>query len=98
MGSSTFFIIMGVLLVLLIIVAAIKIVYDSSSKGIKSNLKKLGKVKGKSYDEIAYVLGNPTSTVRVSSNKIVKRWTVRGYELALTFNHKNICTEMTETK
>lgn len=96
--SLTTMIVWGVILTLLIVAIAIKIIYDNSSRSIKNNLKKLGKVKGKSYDEIVYVLGTPDSTVRVSSNKIVKRWTARGYELSLTFNQKNICTGMTEEK
>lgn len=96
--SMNAMIVWGVILTVLIIALAMKLLYDNSSKSIQNNLKKLGKVKGKSYDEIASLLGEPGSTVRVSGNKIVKRWTARGYELSLTFNQKNICTGMTEVK
>ncbi len=89
-------IVWGVILTIVIVATAAKIIYDNSSRSIKNHLKKLGKVKGKSYDEIVYVLGNPDSTVRVSGNKIVKKWVSKGYELSLTFNQKNICTGMTE--
>lgn len=88
--------IIWIILLILVICFIAKYIYDGSSKGLKKKVQKLGNVKGMSLDEITYQLGTPDSTVRISGNKIVKRWSSRGYEVALTFNHKNICTGVVE--
>lgn len=88
--------IIWIVLFVLVILIGIKYLYDGSKNGLKRKVKKLGNAKGKSFDEIAYQLGTPDSTVRITGNKIVRRWNAKGYEVAFTFNHKNVCTGMTE--
>lgn len=94
--SKSFLIIWAVLLTIIIVATALKVYYDSTAKSIKRNLKKLGNPKGKTVNEVLTAMGNPSSSVRISSNKTVKKWTAKGYEVSFTFNKNNICTGISE--
>ncbi len=51
----------------------------------------LGTLSGKSYDEIAYVVGQPNAVSSVGNGQVLRQWQATGYHIALVFDENDIC-------
>lgn len=63
----------------------------AASQILQNKLIKMGTIKGRSYDEIAKIIGPPTVTQTTDSG-LMRSWNTQKYAINLGFDKDGICT------
>lgn len=75
--------------VLLIVISTM--VNGASGGSLQRKFVKLGNLRGRTYAEIASVVGAPNAVSQTGDGGTLKQWITSGYHIALLFDANNVC-------
>jgi len=75
----------------LILSALIKAFSTSQGQKLQNKFASLGHLKGKTFNEIRSIVGDPQSITDLGNGTILHQWIMPGFHIALLFDDKQIC-------
>lgn len=75
--------------------AATEAAVKAPGKVLKSKFVSLGKLKGRTYNEIVETCGQPSAVSAMGNGTVLKQWQATSYNIALLFDAEDICLGVT---